>query len=465
LNSLSSRRPQPRGPVRLPVDSLAASLLGAADTLSAVRDGQALPEALAEIQQRNPQLNAGAVQDLAYHVLRYWAACDAVLGSRVKQMPPPMVRELLTVALALIAPLGEEGLPLAGRPPHYAAHTVVDQAVEACRSRRETVGAAGLVNAVLRAVLREGVKPWLALRSQPVAWHNAPLWWQAALKRAYPRHWQAVLQAARQSPPMTLRVNQRVMSAEKYLSDLNNAGLQGALVHGIPTAITLTQPIGVQRLPGFAEGHVSVQDAGAQYAAAALDVKAGQRVLDACAAPGGKSAHILECADVQLTALEIDASRAQRIQENIERLRPTLPETLMPKVIVGDANEPKAWWDGQLFDRILADVPCSASGIVRRHPDIMWLRRETDIPALVRLQRRILTALWPLLKSGGRLLYVTCSVFPEEGEAQARWFEGQYADALRLPAPGQWLTEGVLAQGHAAASPGDAFFYALFEKR
>lgn len=471
MNASSFHRSQPKGLNRLAVDSLAvdslaATLLGAAETLNAVRCGQALPDALADTAQRYPNLNTGAVQDLSYHVLRYWAACDAILATRVKQMPASPVRELLTLALALIAPLGgKEGLPLAGKPPSYATHTIVSQAVEACRSRRETIAAAGLVNAILRGVLREGHAPWMNLRSQPVAWYNAPLWWQETLKNAYPKYWQALLEAARQAPPMTLRVNQRVVSTESYLKELESMGIQAKQIPNIPTALTLMQPVNVQRLPGFHEGFVSVQDAGAQYAAMALELQKGHRVLDACAAPGGKSAHILELAEVELTALEMDSGRAKRIEATFARLAPTLPAGLVPRMIVGDASEPNDWWDGQLFDRILADVPCSASGIVRRHPDIMWLRRETDVLALVKLQRRILSALWGLLKPGGRLLYVTCSIFPQEGEAQARWFESQYVDALRLPAPGQWLTEGVCPVGTSQASPGDAFFYALFEKR
>jgi 16S rRNA (cytosine967-C5)-methyltransferase len=228
----------------------------------------------------------------------------------------------------------------------------------------------------------------------------------------------------------------------------------------------------VDRIPGFRDGVVSVQDAGAQLAAQLLRVENGMRVLDACAAPGGKTGHLLELADLDLVALESDRSRAQRIGENLQRLG------LTADVRIGDAGNPSAWHDANepLFDRILADVPCSASGIVRRHPDIRWLRRAGDIAALVAEQRRILAALWPLVKHGGELLYVTCSILPDEGELQALWFGNNHQDAVRLDAPGQLLpavarapaeaSAGFRAGGTTGANPDhDGFFYARFQKR
>jgi 16S rRNA (cytosine967-C5)-methyltransferase len=219
----------------------------------------------------------------------------------------------------------------------------------------------------------------------------------------------------------------------------------------------LLKAVHVERLPGFADGVVSVQDAGAQQAALQLDVADGMRVLDACAAPGGKTGHLLELAKIDLVALESDENRARRIGENLQRLG------LHAKVTIGDAGDPVArWWDDRPFDRILADVPCSASGIVRRHPDIRWLRRPEDLPALVREQQRILDALWPLLVPGGVLLYVTCSIFPEEGEDQARWFERSRPDAVRLNALGQLMP----TVAHDGSGPDhDGFFYARFQKR
>jgi 16S rRNA (cytosine967-C5)-methyltransferase len=224
----------------------------------------------------------------------------------------------------------------------------------------------------------------------------------------------------------------------------------------------------VAELPGFAEGDVSVQDAGAQLAAALLDVAPGQRVLDACAAPGGKTGHLLELADgLDVVALESDPARATRIGENLVRLCQSAT------VCVGDAAKPDAWWDGRPFDRILADVPCSAAGIVRRHPDIRWLRRAADLKTLAALQRDIVSALWACLKPGGKLVYVTCSIFPTEGETQARWFESHLQDAIRLHAPGQLLPASPDAAPAGGFDPGvsplpldhDGFFYAVFQKR
>jgi 16S rRNA (cytosine967-C5)-methyltransferase len=244
---------------------------------------------------------------------------------------------------------------------------------------------------------------------------------------------------------MTLRVNTQRMSVPEYLTELANAGMAGTVVG--EQAVRLVRAFPVSQVPGFAEGDVSVQDAGAQLAAPLCELSDGMRVLDACAAPGGKTGHLLELADIDVTAVESDAQRAARIHENLARLGQRA------NVIVGDASRPQDWWDGQPFDRILADVPCSASGIVRRHPDIRWLRRPSDIAALVEEQRRIVSALWPLVAKGGELLYVTCSIFPEEGEEQARWFGAVHEDAVRLGAPGQILPTARPASAHTSAVP------------
>jgi 16S rRNA (cytosine967-C5)-methyltransferase len=284
-------------------------------------------------------------------------------------------------------------------------------------------------------------------------------------------------------------VNTARIAVKDYLTELANAGLAGMAIG--TQAVRLVRAFPVSQIPGFAQGDVSVQDAGAQLAAPLLELADGQRVLDACAAPGGKTGHILELAKVHVTAVESDTQRAQRIHENLARLGQSAD------VVVGDASRPQDWWDGQPYDRILADVPCSASGIVRRHPDIRWLRRETDIAKLVTEQRRIVSQLWPLLKPGGILVYVTCSIFPTEGEEQARWFGAQLPDAIRLQAPGQMLPGGLttdVAGGGTGSDTGndtgrdpgrdtnrdtgrdtsrheclpsdhDGFFYARFQKR
>jgi 16S rRNA (cytosine967-C5)-methyltransferase len=357
----------------------------------------------------------------------------------------------------------------------YTPFTVVDQAVTAIAARREFAFAKGLVNAVLRHFLRERDALIDEARANEVARWNYPQWWIDAVRRGQPDAWERILDAGNTQGPLTLRVNARHATVDEYLARLNDAHIE-AEAAGLH-AVRLTTPMPVDRIPGFDVGVVSVQDAGAQLAAQWLDVKDGMRVLDACAAPGGKTGHILELANVDLIALESDAERSGRIQQNLTRLK------LDAQIKVGDAGDPAQWFDGAPFDRILADVPCSASGIVRRHPDIRWLRRASDIGALVAEQRRILNALWPLVAKGGELLYVTCSIFPEEGEEQARWFGTAHEDAVRLDAPGQLMPTAARASADAVqnspdgtnfANPArdaeaiadhDGFFYARFQKR
>ncbi|TKC83599.1 16S rRNA (cytosine(967)-C(5))-methyltransferase RsmB [Trinickia terrae] len=454
--------------LHLAPDSLGFALDGAAQAVGAVREGSALPAALAALHAStgvaHAALSRGAVQDIAYRTLRRLASVDWLVAKLVHKAPPAHVGNMLSCAFALLS--DEAGTAA------YAPFTVVDQAVEAIGARREFAFAKGLVNAVLRNFLRERDALLDEFRADRVARWNYPAWWIDAVERAWPDRWQDILESGNRQGPLTLRVNARRATAEAYLETLREHQIDATLagVH----AVRLATPMPVERIPGFTDGVVSVQDAGAQLAAQWLAVRDGMRVLDACAAPGGKTGHVLELADVDLVALESDPSRAERIGENLTRLG------LEADVRIGDAGSPSQWHDGAPFDRILADVPCSASGIVRRHPDIRWLRRESDIAALAAEQRRILSALWPLVKPGGELLYVTCSIFPEEGELQARWFESAHEDAVRLDAPGQLVP--VLAReqaGSAAELPSaaglgqrtgsdidhDGFFYARFQKR
>ncbi len=445
----------------LAADSLGFALDGAAQASGAVRGGMALPAALASVQARLPasaQTRArGAIQDIAYRAMRRRGAADWLIAKLVNgKAPPAHISEVLVCALALL--LDEDAQAA------YMPFTVVDQAVSALGARREYAFAKGLVNAVLRRFLRER-EGWLAqLQTDRRARWNYEEWWIDAVAQAWPETWQALLAAGDISGPLTLRVNARHMTVATYLDKLREQQIDAVSVG--QHAVRLVKPLPVDRIPGFSDGVVSVQDAGAQLAAEWLDARAGMRVLDACAAPGGKTGHMLELADVEVVALESDPGRAQRIGDNLARLG------LAAEVRIGDAGTPAQWHDGQSFDRILADVPCSASGIVRRHPDIRWLRRETDIAALVTEQRRILSALWLLLKTGGQLLYATCSIFPEEGEKQACWFEETHQDAVRLAAPGQllpqamqevWLTSGLSETGRSIDH--DGFFYARFQKR
>jgi 16S rRNA (cytosine967-C5)-methyltransferase len=335
-----------------------------------------------------------------------------------------------------------------GAAPPYAEFTLVDQAVTVATSHPDMAHAKGMVNAVLRRFLREREQLLKTVLMMPAAQWNYPQWWIDAMKAAYPADWQAILAAGNAQPPLTLRVNIRKTSVDDYLAMLADAGL-GATRIG-PSAVRLDKAIGVNAIPGFDQGYASVQDAGAQLAGPLLDVQDGMRVLDACAAPGGKTCHILELAEVSMTAIDSDPKRLVRIEENLQRLGLTA-------TLKAFEAQTKVWWDGQQFDRILADVPCTASGIVRRHPDIRWLRRKGDALQLATLSGKILDNLWQMLRPNGKLLFVTCSLWPQESEAQAAAFAVRH-NAIRLDAPGQLLPTGVAGQDH------DGLFYALFQK-
>jgi 16S rRNA (cytosine967-C5)-methyltransferase len=313
--------------------------------------------------------------------------------------------------------------------PAYAPYTVVDQAVQAAAGMPRVAPLKGLVNGVLRSFLRDQDTLLAQLPRQIEARWNHPQWWVDKLRSAYPDDWESMLAAANVQAPLTLRVNRRRATRQQVLDAFQAAGIGARPVGGM--GIVLDQPRPVQRLPGFDDGWWSVQDAGAQRAAPLLGVSDGMRVLDACAAPGGKTAHLLELADIDLLALDADAGRLQRVGDNLRRLGLDAPRVALR---AADAADPAAWWDGRPFDAVLADVPCTASGIVRRHPDIRWLRRADDVPSTVKLQARIVDALWRTVRPGGRLLYVTCSVFPDEGERQAAAFAARHADARRLDA-------------------------------
>lgn len=446
--------------MRLPPDSLAHALSLAAVALGKLRQGTALPQAIDAVCQGQPAPVRGAVQDLAYRATRWLGSTDWLIRTLIPRPPAEGAANLLCVALA----------QLLDDPPPYTPFTVVDQTVRAASADPKLSHGKGMINGVLRRFLREQDALVAAMQADPVAATNYPTWWIDAVRSAYPDAWQAILAAGNRRPPMVLRVNPRYgdinAAVDAYLARLVEAGIDAERIG--EQAVRLARAVPVAELPGFAEGDVSVQDAGAQLAATLLDVAPGQRVLDACAAPGGKTGHLLELADnLDVTALESDAARAVRIDENLARLRQTAA------VCVGDAAKPGTWWDGRPFDRILADVPCSAAGIVRRHPDIRWLRRPADLRTLATLQQDIVRALWTCLKPGGKLVYVTCSIFPTEGEDQARWFESHLEDAIRLHAPGQLLPalpDAAQARGFAqGASPvpldHDGFFYAVFQKR
>lgn len=419
-------------PSRLAADSLAYSLLLGARAIAAVRSGQSLSQALAALAEQTPLARAAA-QDLACGVLRGYRRDDFLLARLLdKALTHAETESLLLAAL----------YRLQTRPE--SPHVVVDQAVAAA-SELAAGAFKGLVNGVLRNYLRRQTELHAALAADDEALLQHPQWWLTRLRRSYPAQWPQIVAAGNAQPPMTLRVNRRRTTVAAYVEQLAGAGLPARPVG--PWALLLDKPTAVSRLPGFSDGLSSVQDAGAQRAAEILNPADGERILDACAAPGGKTAHLLEAADVEAWALDIDATRARQIDDNLQRLG------LRAEVRVADCRTPAQWWSGQFFDAILADVPCSASGVVRRHPDIKTLRRESDIRRFALQQTEILDRLWPLLKPGGRLLYATCSVFPEENAGQIDAFLFRHAAAQRLH------EERLLP-----SDENDGFYYALLRK-
>lgn len=555
---------------------LSELLIHAAAAVAAVRAGRSLTEVLGEAAGPPPRLRPG-VQALASHTLRRLGMAQA-LRQRLVPRPPPLAADaLLLTALALLPLDGA----LADDAPRYEPHTVVDQAVRA--AKRAAAPQAGLINAVLRRALREAAALAAAVQADPVARWNHPAWWIQRLQRDWPERWQAVLAQNNGRAPMTLRVNTRQHRPADYLARLHAAGI-GARLLG-EAALVLDQPVPVERLPGWTAGAVSVQDAAAQLAAPLLltgrpagwdgparpepgdaspagppapteagahlhasasggttaaddrngpgnpaltaspnaPLPPGARVLDACAAPGGKTAHLLEQADLDILALDLVPARLTRVADNLRRLRLAevrqslaeaegspfvaagAPEEALlvsategpaaatterlgdrqvsagspPKsratVLAADAARPATWWDGRPFDAILLDAPCSASGIVRRHPDVRWLRRESDLQALAATQDALLDALWPLLAPGGRLVYCTCSVFKVEGQERVDAFLQRTPGARLLASPGHigcvadnpaTGPTGPAVPPPAAAIPGafDGFFYAVLHK-
>ena len=417
----------------------------AAQAISEVMSGRSLTEVLEELDAHERPI----VQSLSFDALRKWNRSHELIKQFVPKTPLPEVDHLLSVAIALFLQEALEG-------KGYAPHTIVDQAVKACGEYDKTMYAKGLVNAVLRKVSLlvrppEGEKHY---PPDPILMFVPP-WWRASLKRNYPKEWQAILFQQAKRAPLILRVNQKQYSREEYQSLLSDVGISSSAIEALaginlPSALLVLDAVPVSALPGFYSGAVSVQDAGAQLAAVLLNPQADELVLDACAAPGGKTAHMLELSDCKMVALELDGGRLGKISGNLDRLR---LKSEKAKVLRGDASK-SGWWDGVLFDKILIDAPCSASGIVSRHPDIPFLRREADIKSLQQKQRGILNQAWNMLRSGGTMLYVTCSLFPEEGEDQALWFAAEHGNAVRLDAPGQLLP----------AEINDGFYYALFKK-
>ena len=413
-----------------------------------VLGGRNLNHALSAVLQAVPDMASqqrGALQDLCYGTLRFYGKLQRILEKLLhKPVPDAQLRCLILVALYQLM------------YSKAAPHTVVDNAVRAVSTHNPA--AAGLTNAVLRNFLRQRESVLSSVASSEEGRYAYPQWWIDRVKEQHGDHAEAILLAGNLHPPMTLRVNIKRITAIEYVALLTQHDMQARVI--VPDAVLLARPVPVDRLPGFHDGMISVQDAGAQYAAHILDVRDGMRVLDACAAPGGKTAHLLEMHGCELIALDKDEQRLEKVRENLQRLQ------LEASVQCGDAALPEEWWDGRPFQRILADVPCSASGVVRRHPDIKWLRLPADIDGFAQQQLAILNALWRLLAVDGKLLYATCSIFAPENQRTIDGFLQQHDDArldsepvAALQAAPEFINGQLLPNDQH-----DGFYYALLHK-
>ena len=428
-------------------------LQAAAQVALAVQNGRSMTAALETV----PKVLRPGVQALSFQTMRWWGRALALRKCLARKAPPAQADALLCTALALS--WQDELAP-------YPVHTLVNQAVEAARRHKDMRAQAPFVNACLRRFLREREALIAQTDTDFTALWNHPTWWVKRLQTDHPQDWQSILQAAQSAAPMTLRVSPEHSTVQAYLQVLEAQGIAAKAVGQF--GVQLLKAVPVHQLPGFSDGHVSVQDAAAQLAAPLLlnGLQAAHqtlRLLDACAAPGGKTGHLLECRpEAQVLALDVDPVRCERIQQNLDRLK------VKAQIVAADAAQPADWWDGQSFDGILLDAPCTASGIGRRHPDVRWLRRESDVAQLAAIQAKLLKALWPLVKPGGRLLYCTCSVFKAEGESQIQTFVQHNTDAQILPSPGHLTPSSATSETSLrdnVMGEHDGFYYALLEKR
>lgn len=412
----------------------------AAELVNAVLlDGHSLTQRLAVLRGESDGRVIAAGQSLAYGTLRAAGRLRFFLRQLApRALTPPRLAGYLLVGLHEL-----EG----GSSPAYAA---VNETVALVGRRFPR--ARGFANAVLRHFQRRHAELVQAARDDDEARWNFPAWWLARLRQELPSRWREIVETQNQHPPMTLRVNPRRTTLPAYREALARAGIEHR--HTGTLALTLARPMPVAELPGFTSGLVSVQDLGAQCAAPLLRATHGMRVLDACAAPGGKSGHLLELAELDLLALDSDAARLSRVRDNLARLG------LRAELRAADAGVPADWWDGRPFDRILLDAPCTASGVARRHPDGKWLKRAEDMQQLAREQRRLFDALWPLLRPGGRMLYATCSLFRAENSDQVAAFLSRHPDAAQETIAAEGAREGLILPGPDV----DGFFYASLLK-
>ncbi|HSD95856.1 MAG TPA: 16S rRNA (cytosine(967)-C(5))-methyltransferase RsmB [Sulfuricaulis sp.] len=410
----------------------------------------ALAQSLATLPD-NQKSDAALIQEMAYGVLRWFHQLDAIASVFIVK---PLKEKDRDIQLLLLVGLYQL------RHMRVARHAAVTETVEAATALKK-IWAKNFLNACLRSYLRDAARAQAAVAASPSARFSHPAWLIEEIRRDWPDSWEAILSANNERPPMMLRINQRRQTRDQYLARLAEAGIAAKAMPLTDTAVLMDMPVAVSELPGFTHGDVSVQDAAAQFAALLLDAQPGERVLDACAAPGGKTGHLLEHTPglAELVALDQEPARVALIEDNLARL------DLSAKIITGDAANPANWWDGRPFDRILADVPCSATGVIRRHPDIKLRRHPEDLPKLVTTQARLLEGLWPLLKPGGKLLYVTCSILAAENEKQLSAFLVRHPEAreVMLPMPaGRARTVGrQILPGEVGM---DGFYYACIRK-
>lgn len=441
--------------------ALADELVAAAVSVRDMLAGTHLDESLKRQTTALPMASAKAVRNMAYDVTRQFGLLAYLAEHLNRRAPAPLLAALQCLGLAQI---------LDGRRP---VPVIIDQTVKAVGKLPEGAAhssSAGFINATLRRFVRERQK----LMAEPLpdeARFNHPAWWIEKVRRQWPDRWEAILSASLSRAPLSLRVNARQATPLQALARLTEAGIEARCMGS--DGLVLAHPLPVEQIPGFDEGLFSVQDLGAQCATRLLDPQPGEHILDACAAPGGKTAHMLEKADCEVWAIDIDADRVARMEQNLLRAGlPILTEDatgwgVHPKV--ADASRPEIWWDGRPFDRILLDAPCSASGIVRRHPDVLWHRERRDIETFSATQTRFLEKLWPLLRPGGKLLFATCSIFPEEGERVIGSFISRQtdchwqrkADLMGWP---DWPAAGQLLPCSDEHNDHDGFFYALLSK-
>jgi len=424
----------------------------AAQIIEATLQGHSLSDTLEPaLKQLKEARDRAFVQALCYGVCRYYARLTAVLSCLLEKPMKAKDQDVNALLLLGLYQLMEMNVP---------AHAAIAETVNASRKLKKT-WAPSLVNAVLRNYQRQAEKIRIEQQQNLEIRYAHPAWWIDAIRQAWPTQWQDILTANNAHPPFALRVNQRHMDREAYLSELQKNNLSAAIIPETTHGIIVKTPISVDALPGWVSGEISVQDGAAQLAASLLRLAPKQRVLDACAAPGGKLTHLLESEPAlsEVIAIDKDKNRLSMVKENLSRL------ALQATCICHDVGDVTAWWDGQPFDRILLDVPCSASGVIRRHPDIKLLRQSSDITVLSGKQLALLEAVWPLLKPGGYLLYITCSIFPEENTGVLQTFFSSHADAKEDIITASW---GIPCPIGRQILPGmhemDGFYYARISR-